>query len=45
MEPSENALDYVGDAAGATGAREPNIIATCNGKIKTAGGYKWRYAD
>ena len=37
MEPSKNALDYVGDAAGGPGAREPNIIA--------AGGYKWRYAD
>ena len=21
------------------------IFAACNGKIKTAGGYKWRYAD
>lgn len=35
----------IGEAARATGAREPNIIAACNGKIKTAGGYKWRYAD
>lgn len=35
----------IGEAARATGARDPNIIAACNGKIKTAGGYKWRYAD
>ena len=35
----------IGEAARATGAREPNITAACNGRIKTAGGYKWRYAD
>jgi len=35
----------IGEAARATGAREPNIIAACNGKIKTAGGYRWRYAE
>ncbi len=33
MEPSENALDYVGDAAV---AREPDVIA---------GGYKRRCAE
>ena len=35
----------IGEAARATGAREPNITAACNGRIKTAGGYKWRYED
>ena len=35
----------IGEAAGATGAREQNIIAACKGKIKTTGGCKWRYAE
>lgn len=35
----------IGEASMGTGARGPNITAACKGRIKTAGGYKWRYAN
>lgn len=33
------------DAARATGARQGNIVNNCAGRAKSAGGFKWRYAD
>ena len=37
--------ESIGAAERATGASHGNIINVCKGKVKTAGGYKWRYAD
>lgn len=37
--------ESIADAERATGANHANIVNVCKGKVKTAGGYKWRYAD
>lgn len=37
--------ESISEAARQTGVEKKNISACCNGKRKSAGGYKWRYAD
>lgn len=36
--------DYIKDAAASLGICQANIVACCNGRRKSAGGYTWRYA-
>jgi len=42
----ETGITYLGtqEAAKATNTWDSNISAVCNGKLKTTGGYHWRYA-
>jgi hypothetical protein len=37
--------EKMNDAAKATGINVGNIGNVCQGRSKTAGGYRWRYAD
>jgi hypothetical protein len=38
-------FDTIKDAGEFTGGSPKNIIACCRGRLKTSGGYHWRYVD
>lgn len=41
----DTTYDSIAEAARATGANASNISACCSGRLKTTGGYQWRYAN
>lgn len=41
----ETEFESLAEAARATRTNSSNISACCAGRLKSAGGYKWRYAE